>query len=141
MGLIDILLIIMAIVGIGAGAFFFLSRWSYRKMDEHNALIERHRQPAAIFVIDKSRGRIKPGLFPKAVMDQMPITTKMLKMNFVKAKVGPQIMTLMCERNVYDALPLKKNVKVELAGIYISSMQGLKTKEEMKAMKKSQGKK
>ena len=57
-------------------------------------------------------------------------------MNFVKAKIGPQIMTLICDKNVYNALPLKKNVKVELAGIYISNMQGLKSKEEMKALAK-----
>ena len=141
MGIIDIIILVMVIVGIGGAAFFFLSRWSYKKMDEHTTLVDAHRQAATIFVIDKQRGRIKPGLFPKAVMDAMPITTKLIKMNFVKAKVGPQIMTLMCERNIYDALPMKKNVKVELAGIYIASMHGLKSKAEMKAMKKAQGKK
>ena len=140
LGLIDILLIVMAVVGVGFGVFFLLSRWSFKKMDEHQNLIEKHRQSATIFVIDKSKGRLKPGLFPKAVMDQMPFTTKLLKMYFVKAKVGPQIMTLMCDKNVYEALPLKKNVKVEIAGIYISSMQGLKTKEEMKALRKAKSK-
>jgi len=135
-GILDILLVIMAIVGVGAAAFYFLSRWSYKKMDQHSAMVEQHRQSTTIFVIDKSRGRLKPGILPKAVMDQMPMSSKFIKMNFVKAKVGPQIVTLMCEKTVYDALPIKKNVKVDLAGIYIASMHGMKSKEEMKARKK-----
>ena len=58
-------------------------------------------------------------------------------MPLVKAKVGPQIVTLISNQKVYDALPLKKNVKVELAGMYISGMQGLKTKREMQAVAKA----
>jgi len=126
----------MAIVGTGVVAFYLISKWSYKKMEEHQTLIERTRQSATIFVIDKSRGRLKPGILPKAVMDQMPRSSKFLKMNFVKAKVGPQIATLVCDKNIYNAIPLKKNVKVEVSGIYIASMQGLKTKEELKAIKK-----
>jgi len=126
----------MAVVGIGILVFYFLSKWSYKKMGEHQEIIERTRQSTTIFVIDKSRGRLKPGILPKAVMDQMPRSAKLLKMNFVKAKVGPQIVTLVCDKDIYNALPLKKNAKVELSGMYISSMQGLKTKEELKAMKK-----
>lgn len=132
----DVILIVMAVVGIGILVFYFLSKWSYKKMGEHQEIIERTRQSTTIFVIDKSRGRLKPGILPKAVMDQMPRSAKLLKMNFVKAKVGPQIVTLVCDKDIYNALPLKKNAKVELSGMYISSMQGLKTKEELKAMKK-----
>lgn len=135
--IIDFLLIAMAVVGIGVVAFYMFSKWSYKKMGEHQELIERTRQSATIFVIDKSRGRLKPGVLPKAVTDQMPRSAKLLKMNFIKAKVGPQIVTLVCDNNIYKAIPLKKNIKVEVSGIYISSMQGLKTKEEIKAMKKN----
>ena len=139
--LIDVILIVMVVVGIVVVTFYFLNKWSYKKMSENEAMIEKHRQPATIFVIDKSKGRIKEGMVPKAAMDQMPKYSRLMKMHFVKAKVGPQIVTLMCEKNVYEAIPLKKNVKVELAGIYISSMQGLKSKEEMKALKKAKAKK
>ena len=135
LGIMDIMIIVLVVVGILAAAFYFLNRWSYKRMDENQAMIDRHRQSATIFVIDKSSGRLKEGMIPKAAMDQMPWHSKMMRMYFVKAKVGPQIVTLICEKNVYAALPVKKNVKVEIAGIYISSMHGMKTKEEMKAMK------
>ena len=46
-------------------------------------------------------------------------------MPIVKAKVGPQITTLMCDKNIYNNLPVKKTVKVELAGVYISNIIGL----------------
>lgn len=137
LGFLDIALIVAVVIGILAFGFYLLNKWSYKKMDENQAMIDRHRQSATIFVIDKSSGRLKDGILPKAAMDQMPMHSKIMKMYFVKAKVGPQIVTLICDKEVYAALPVKKNVKVEIAGIYISSMHGMKTKEEMKALKKA----
>ena len=133
----DVILIVVAVIGIAAVALYFLNKWSSKKASENQALIDRNRQSATIFVIDKSSGRLKEGMLPKAAMDQIPRHSRLLKMYFVKAKVGPQIVTLMCDKDVYAALPTKKNVKVELAGIYISSMHGMKTKEEMKELKKA----
>jgi len=46
-------------------------------------------------------------------------------MPIVKAKVGPQILTLMCDKNIYDVLVPKKTMKVELAGIYITKVSGM----------------
>ncbi|MDL2248195.1 hypothetical protein LJB89_00685 [Tyzzerella sp. OttesenSCG-928-J15] len=128
----DILIIVMVVVGIIAVGIYFLNKWAYKRMDEQQTVIERTKQSATIFVIDKSRGKMSEANFPKSVVEQMPKTSKFLKMYFVKAKVGPQIVTLICEKDVFNALPVKKNVKVELAGIYITSMKGMKSKEEMK---------
>ena len=73
---------------------------------------------------------------PKAVMEQMPKIYKRMKLYFVQAKIGPQIMTLMCDKRVFAAIPIKKNVKVEIAGMYIVSVAGMKSPEEMKALRK-----
>jgi hypothetical protein len=62
---------------------------------------------------------------------------KIMKMPLVKAKIGAQIMTLVCDADVFKALPLKKTVSVEIAGAYIVSMKGMKTKMEMQAMRRS----
>ena len=53
-------------------------------------------------------------------------------MPIVKAKVGPQITTLLCDKNVYDVLPNKKTIKVELAGIYISRVIGMNLEDKKK---------
>ena len=66
---------------------------------------------------------------PKMVIDQIPKWSKFMKMNFVQVKVGPQILTLIADKRVFDAMPLKKTVKVEIAG--------LKSAEEMKAIAKA----
>lgn len=136
MSAIDIIILVMAIIGVVGVALFFLNRWAYRKMDTQQSLIEKAKTPATIYVIDKKKDKITNVNMPKMVLDQMPKMYKLMKMYFVQAKVGPQIVTLMCEKKIFQAIPVKKNVKVELAGIYIVSMQGMKTNEEYKAAKK-----
>jgi len=133
----NILMVIMLVLGVLLVVFYFLNKWSSKKMEEQQGIIERNKQTATIFVIDKSRGKIKDANFPKSMVDQIPRYTKLMKMNFIKAKVGPQFVTLICEKDIYNAMPVKKNVKVELAGIYITSLKGMKSKEEMKAIAKA----
>jgi hypothetical protein len=135
LNIVDIILIILAVVGVIGGGFYFFARWSTRKMGEQQKLLESTTQTLTIYVIDKKRGKVQDSGLPKAVIEQMPKRANLMKMNFVKAKVGPQIMTFMCEKKVYNALPLKKNVKVDASGIYITNMKGMKSKEEMKAKK------
>ena len=139
MGIWDILVIVFIVVVVAGLAIYFLNRWASRKMVEQSTLIERNKQSASIYVIDKKRDRIQNANFPKAVQEQVPRWNKIMKMYLVKAKVGPQIMTLMSDKDVFHALPLKKTVKVDLAGIYIVSMKGMKTKEEMRALKNRGG--
>ena len=62
---------------------------------------------------------------PKAVFDQLPKKAKAKKAFLVRAKVGPQIVTLMCDKPVFNVMPVKKNVKVELAGMYIVGITGM----------------
>jgi len=57
-------------------------------------------------------------------------------MYFAQVKIGPQIITMICDKNVYNALPLKKTVKIEIAGLYIVSVVGMKSPEQMKAIEK-----
>ena len=45
-----------------------------------------------------------------------------MKVPVVKAKVGPKIMTLMCDPNVFEQLPLKQECKVVISGIYIAEL-------------------
>ena len=36
-----------------------------------------------------------------------------------KVKVGPQIVTMLCDGNVFKTLPTKRNLKLEISGAYI----------------------
>ncbi|MCL2664312.1 MAG: hypothetical protein FWE82_01740 [Defluviitaleaceae bacterium] len=129
-------MLILAIVGAGLGVgVYFLNKWAGKKMATQQDMIEKNKTPATIYVIDKKKEKASNANFPKAVTDQMPKYSKLMKLPLVKAKIGPQIMTLMCDKAVYDALPVKKTVKVEMAGMYIVGMKGLKTKREMAKFK------
>ncbi len=136
MTVLDYLLIITITIGVIGGILYYLNRWASKRMSDQQSLIEMSKQSATIYVIDKKRDKIDNVNLPKIVSEQTPKYSKLMKMHFVKAKVGPQIMTLMCDKNVYNAIPVKKSLKVELAGIYIIGFAGMKTKEEMKQIKK-----
>jgi len=123
-----IVFIVLVAVGI---AIYFLNRWASKRMVQHNDMVASHKQTASIYVIDKKREKMQNANFPKAVMEQIPRWNRFMKMPLVKAKIGPQIMTLMCDKDVFNALPVKKTVSVDIAGIYIVNMKGMKTKGEM----------
>ena len=48
------------------------------------------------------------------------------KLPIVKAKIGPRIMVLVADERVYDLIPLKKEVKATVSGIYITEVRGVR---------------
>ena len=129
----DILLLVVVIVAIVVFVLYMLNRWAYKKMDSQSSMIEKTKTTQQVYVIDK----ITNVNMPKMVIDQIPKWSKFMKMNFVQVKVGPQILTLIADKRVFDAMPLKKTVKVEIAGLYIVNIVGMKSAEEMKAIAKA----
>jgi uncharacterized membrane protein len=136
MDLVNILLIVVLVIAVLLGLFFFLSRWAYRKMDEQQSFIQQQKMTQTAYIIDKKHDKITNVHMPKAVMDNLPKRAKLMKMYFAQVKIGPQIATLICDKNVYNALPLKKSTKIEIAGLYIVNVVGMKSAEEMKAKNK-----
>ncbi len=136
MNFFDIMFIIIIVLGVIAGGLYFLNKKLGTKMNAAQSMIEQTKQVTSIYVIDKKKDKITNVNMPKMVLDQVPFYQKHLNNYFVQAKIGPQIMTLMCDKHTFEAVPVKKNVKVELAGIYIVSVVGMKSKEEMKEIKK-----
>ena len=52
-------------------------------------------------------------------MDEVPKRMRFQKVPLVKIKVGPQIITMFTDKNTFEALPVKKIVKLEVSGGYI----------------------
>jgi uncharacterized membrane protein YqiK len=109
-----VVLIILAVFG-----FRFLKKRMQKKVEAQKALVDQHKITTSIFVIDKKKGKLTDSKLPKAVIDQIPKLYKFRKVPLVTAKVGPQIVTLLCEDDVFGKLPEKKNVRVDIAGIFI----------------------
>ena len=70
------------------------------------------------------------------VIDQTPKLMRRSKLPIVKAKVGPRIMTLVADAKVYDVIPVKKEVKATVSGIYITDVRGVRGPLEQPVKKK-----
>ena len=48
------------------------------------------------------------------------------KLPIVKAKVGPRIMTFIADARVFEMIPVKKEVKATISGLYITDVKGVR---------------
>jgi len=136
-GIVFILSIIILVVGV---AIYFLNTWAGKKQAQQSEMVAKHKQTVSLYVIDKKKDKIGNANFPKEMAAQVPRLGRMMKMPLVKVKMGPQIMTMMCDGDTFDILPVKKTVTVEIAGAYIVGMKGMKTKMELAEQRKSRRK-
>ena len=83
-------------------------------------------QPATMLIIDKKYMPLKDAKLPKIVMEQTPKRYQKAKVPVVKAKVGPQIVTLICDDAIYDDVPVKGEVKAMVSGIYLVSVKSVR---------------
>ena len=89
-----------------------------------------------MLIIDKKKMRLKDAGLPAAVLEQTPKMLRRSKMPIVKAKVGPKVMTLICDAQIYDSIPTKKEVKAVVSGLYITGVKGLRGSNEPTPKKK-----
>ena len=75
---------------------------------------------------DSSVVTVKEANLPDVVMQQTPKYMRRAKMPFVKAKVGPRVMTLIADPRVYEQIPVKKECKVTISGIYITEIKSVR---------------
>ncbi|PKL41233.1 MAG: hypothetical protein CVV44_00940 [Spirochaetae bacterium HGW-Spirochaetae-1] len=117
------LYIILGVVAAGAGVgFYFLRKNLKQKVNDQQSLVNQHKVATSILVLEKRKDRVTNANMPKSVIDQIPKIYKIRKVPLVKAKIGPQVMDLLCDEAVFEKLPLRKTVRVDLAGIYIAAI-------------------
>ncbi len=131
-----VLLSILAVLVIAVVVLFFLGKKAQKKQNEQQAQIDAMKQTISMLVIDKKRMKLKDAGLPQMVLEQTPKLLRNSKLPIVKAKVGPQIMSLICEEKIFDSVPVKKEVKAVVSGIYITDVKGLHGKQLMAEPKK-----
>ncbi len=104
---------------------YFLGKKAEKRQAEQQAQIEQYKQTVSMLIIDKKRMRMIDSGLSQAVIDQTPKMLRRSKLPIVKAKVGPQVMSLICDDKIFDAVPVKKEVKATVSGIYITDVKGL----------------
>ena len=118
-------MIIILVILIGATiALYFLGKKAEARQAEQDEMLQKNAQPVTMLIIDKKKLPLKDSGLPEQVIAQAPWYSKRAKLPLVKAKVGPQIMTLIADAAVYDQIPLKKEVKAQVSGLYITSVKG-----------------
>lgn len=139
MGTGTIVLLIVSVLLIASFVvLYFLGKKSQKKQAEQQQELEAHKQYVSMLVIDKKRLRLKNSGLPQAVIDNTPKWMRFAKMPIIKAKIGPQIMCLVCDEKIFESVPVKKEVKAAVSGIYVLSVKGLHGKSE-KAPEKKKG--
>ena len=120
-----VLLCILAVLIIAVVALYFFGRNMQKKQESQQAQIDAMKQTVSMLIIDKKRMKLKDSGLPQMVIDQTPKFLRGSKLPVVKAKVGPQIMTLISDEKIFDSIPVKKEVKAVVSGIYITDVKGL----------------
>ena len=119
-----VLLVILVILVIILAVLYYFGSKMQKKQEENQAQLEAMAQTVSMLIIDKKRLRVKDSGLPAIVIDQVPKYLRRSKMPIVKAKVGPKVMILIADEKIFEQLPVKKEVKVVVSGIYITAIKG-----------------
>ena len=121
-----VLLIILIVLAAVMVVLYFVGKRVQKKQDERQEQIEAAKQTTTMLIIDKKRLPIKASGLPQMVIDQTPKLMRRSKLPIVKAKIGPRIMVLVADDKIFDQIPLKKEVKATVSGIYITDVRGVR---------------
>ncbi|MGO5053775.1 hypothetical protein ACTQ6A_14910 [Lachnospiraceae bacterium LCP25S3_G4] len=133
---VKILLIILVVLIVVLIALYFLGKRAEKKQAEQQKQLDAAAQNVTMLIIDKGRMRLRDAGFPSVVVDNTPKYLRRSKVPVVKAKVGPKIMTLMCDEKIFAMIPIKKEVKAVVSGIYITGVKGMRGPLEVPQKKK-----
>lgn len=112
-----------------------------KKQMEQKEQMAEAAQPMTMLIIDKKYLPMKDAGLPKMVLEQTPKRYQKAKLPIVKAKIGPQIMNLICDDAIFEDVPTKGEVKAMVSGIYIMSVKSVRGKKNVAASEEADGKK
>ena len=122
-----IVMIVILIVLIAACiALYFFGKRAEKRQAEQQEQMEAAAQTVSMLVIDKKKMKLKEAGLPAVVVENTPKYLRHTKVPVVKAKIGPRIMTLMCDNKVFEVIPVKKEVKAVVSGLYITGIKSVR---------------
>lgn len=131
--IVGIILVVLIV-----GCFFLYKKG--KSMQEKSESTQKEMQATAqtqsLLIIDKKRMRLKEANLPKIVLEQTPKYLRRTKVPIVKVKIGPKVLNMICEEKIFDLIPVKKEVKAVINGIYIMDVKGLRSNLEAAPKKK-----
>ncbi|MCD7819690.1 MAG: hypothetical protein LUH07_11665 [Lachnospiraceae bacterium] len=123
---LKVLLIILIILVIALIVLYFVGRRMQKRQLAQQEQMEAAKQTVSMLIIDKKMLPIKQSGLPQMVIDQTPRLMRRSKLPIVKAKVGPRVMTLVADSKVFDLIPVKREIKAVVSGIYIMEIKSVR---------------
>lgn len=136
MDFLTVLLIVAVVIVAIFIVLYFVGKKLQKKQADSEEQMKAIAQTFSILVIDKKKMKLSEANLPKMVLEQTPKYLRRSKVPIVKAKIGPKVMSLMCDAKIFDLIPIKKEVKAVISGIYITDVKGLRSNLETKGAKK-----
>ena len=121
-----VLIAILVLLVIACIALYIFGKKAEKKQAEQQEQMDAVAQTISMLVIDKKKMKLKEAGLPATVVENTPKYLRRTKVPIVKAKVGPKIMTLMCENKVFDVIPVKKEIKAVVSGLYITGIKSVR---------------
>ena len=140
---LQIVLIVLAVIAVILVTLYFVGSKLQAKQVNTEKAMKQMSMVVSLLVLSKDKLHIKDSGLMKQVQDAIPAYMKWRKFPIVKARVikaniagGAQVMSFICDPKVYKIMPVKTEVKVTIAGIYITKLHSAKGVDLSKLNKK-----
>lgn len=120
------MIVILVVLVAACIVLYIFGKKAQKKQAEQQEQLDAAAQTISMLVIDKKKMKLREAGLPAAVVESTPKYLRRTKVPVVKAKIGPKIMTLMCENKVFEVLPVKKEVKAVVSGLYITGIKSVR---------------
>ena len=129
----QVLLIILAIIAVIFVILYIVGSKMQAKQANTQKAMQQMSMTVSLLVLDKQKCHIKDSGLMKQVQDAIPAYMKWRKFPIVKARIikaniagGAQVMSFICDPKVFKIMPVKTEVKVTIAGVYITKLHSAK---------------
>ena len=116
-----VLCIIVIVLAILLVVLYFLGKNLQKKQESQQEAMDAAAQQMNLYIIDMKMMKAMDANLPKMVTEQIPKYMRRAKLPIVKAKVGPRVMSLICDAKVFDTIAPKQEVKATVSGLYITA--------------------
>ena len=122
-----VMLVVLVVLIAALVALSIYGKKLQERQEQSQQELENASQNFSLLVIDKKRMKLKEAGLPQLILDQTPKYMRGRKVPIVKAKIGPRIMSFICDEKIFEVIPVKKEVRAVISGIYIMGVKGLHT--------------
>ena len=122
-----VMLVVLVVLIAALVALSIYGKKLQERQEQSQQDLENASQNVSLLVIDKKRMKLKEAGLPQLILDQTPKYMRGRKVPIVKAKIGPKIMSFICDEKIFEVIPVKKEVRAMISGIYIMGVKGLHT--------------